>query len=584
MKNTKFFLFPAISLMLVALGVVTNVGSTSVFGRLNAEDNSIWNHYTAVNATLESSGVKEYWVNCTTHEHVFTKPDVDASRIVEKGAPTADFVKTLSASDDRYVARYLRGFNFDDGNNPYITIADRFSELTIVNGEGIDGSKALKASCTVGGDAHLKISKQWLDLIFADENVASLQFSAKGSHVTNNFRHKNVDASYVNGNGDIVSTYEINNNSWGIQTSYKQFYLTREVYSQMGTNDWFIQYGPGVSTFDLYLDNFKVSEKAYGKYEVEGFENGYWDAANKGVRLPDVRTGTCWQFKLDGGAYVADSFAYNYDMKSEGNRSVSFRKQNGYVAVFFPRQMYTNMPDEGILVDVYMSYDDVNTRWGATSTGFAANDNAAVGVELKHEVWQTIHLPKSRVGSDGRTFILSGSPAGTMYFDNIRYADKVVSSFEDSYAYKFGEYGYSSYYKLNSEADANVLRDRSKTYEFLVEWNRTESVAIVEEKATHGSYSLKVTLSANGGPLAVNPAYVAMMDDDSTLSLDFYTDNITWFNGNLNGKVKTGQWNTLTFTKADLLEVGGGNTNSGRFFSADFKKGTFYVDNIVFNY
>ena len=579
-KKTKLFVFGSISLGVLAATAVVNFGGLKPLTLTNAADDSVWHHYSAVSATFDQKGIKEYWVNCTTHEHVFEAPVSD--NIVDKGAPTSAFINSLDVNDDRLVARYLRGFNFDDGVNPYITIVDRFSSLTVVDGEGLDGTKALKASCTTGGDAHLKISKQYLDLIFADSRVASLQFSAKGTTATNNFRHKQVDAQYVNGNNDIISCYEVNNSSWGIQTSYKQFYLTREVYSQMGANDWFIQYGPGVSTFDLYLDEFKVSEKAYEKYQIEGFENGYWDAANTGIRLPNIKTGTCWQFKLSGGAYVADSFKFDYNRKTEGNRSVSFRKQNGYLAISFPRQMYTNMPEEGILFDIYMTYDDVNTRWGATSNGFAANDNAAIGVELKHQQWTTIRIPKSRVGSDGRTIILSGSPAGTIYIDNVRYADKVVVSFEDSYASVYGEYGYSSPYKLNNETEAGWLRDRERAYDFLVEWNRAESATIVEEKATHGSYALKVKLKSNGGPLAVNAQLANLMDDDSTLSIDFYTDECTWFNGNLNGKIKVGVWNTLTFTKADLLEVHAGG--AGRFFAADFKKGTFYVDNIVFDY
>lgn len=580
-KKTKLFVIGSISLGVLAATAVVNFGGLRPLTLTNAADDSVWHHYSAVSATLDDNGIKEYWVNCTTHEHVFEAPVSD--NIVDKGAPSADFINSLDVNDDRLVARYLRGFNFDDGNNPYISIYDRFGSLEVVDGEGIDGTKALKASCTVGGDSHLKISKEYLDLVFSDPRVASLQFSAKGSHASNNFRHKSVDTQYVNGNTDIYSTYEVNSNAWGIQTEYKQFYLTREVYSQMNGNDWFIQYGvTGVTTFDLYLDEFQVSEKAYEKYQIEGFENGYWDAANNGIRLPNIKSGTCWQFRLSGGGYVADSFKYDYNRKTEGNRSVSFKKQNGYLAIYFPRQMYTNMPEEGILFDIYMTYVDTDTRFGATSTNFSANDNLAIGVELKHEQWTTIRIPKSRFGSDGRTIILNGSPAGTIYIDNVRYADKVVVSFEDSYASVYGEYGYASPYKLNNSTEAGWLRDKERAYDFLVEWNRAESATIVEEKATHGSYSLKVTLKSNGGPLAVNAQLANLMDDDSTLSIDFYTDECTWFNGNLNGKINRGVWNTLTFTKADLTAVDAGGT--GRFFKADFKKGTFYVDNIVFDY
>jgi hypothetical protein len=84
-----------VGVSLSVLGVLSVAAfANPKMSNLVADDATIWNHYTEVKPTLESNGIKEYWVNCTTHEHVFTKPSVDENQIVEKGKPALAFINS----------------------------------------------------------------------------------------------------------------------------------------------------------------------------------------------------------------------------------------------------------------------------------------------------------------------------------------------------------------------------------------------------------------------------------------------------------------------------------------------------------
>ena len=229
MKQTKFISITAVSLLFSAFAVTLSVatfknGSNYLFATSPTIE---WVHYSKVDASFSQTGIKEYWVSCSTHEHQFSAPTGDV-HISDGGTPTRDFIDSLDANDDRLIDVYTKTFDFDNNRNSLITIHDGFNSLQIVDGEGIGGSKALKASYTGGArtDSHLRIDKSYLDAIFADENVKSLSFYAKGTLTTNNFRHITVNQSYVNNNSSLISCYERNATNYGINNLYKKFYLT----------------------------------------------------------------------------------------------------------------------------------------------------------------------------------------------------------------------------------------------------------------------------------------------------------------------------------------------------------------------
>ena len=90
------------------LGVLF-AGKTQIAHNILGSSDEVWNHYTGVDATLEKKGIKEYWVNCTTHESVFSAPASD--HIVDMGAPSESFINSLPDNDPRLLARYLKGID-----------------------------------------------------------------------------------------------------------------------------------------------------------------------------------------------------------------------------------------------------------------------------------------------------------------------------------------------------------------------------------------------------------------------------------------------------------------------------------------
>lgn len=524
-----------------------------------------WNHYEGVAATINQPGIKEYWVNCNTHEHQFTAPS--GVTPVEMGAPSAAFIKSLDLNDDRLIERYLKGIDFEDGVNPYITIKSGFETLSVVDGEGVGGSKALRATRSTAGDSFLKISKDYLDAVFADPNVKSLSFAAKAHNPTNNFRHISVDAQYVNSNNNIISCFEINNSNWGITTTYKTFYLTRGVYSQMNMNDgnldWFVKFGAG-SVLPQYLDidNIKICTTDYYDYTFNGLENGYWS----GTELKDPVIN-------QRSFYVtsATNQGFDYDVKTEGVRSFKVDKVSGENAFYLGVGMRTLMGDND-----YLTFDMRGTKaLNYTNEGIRdgnRNQLACLKANFPANKWVTLSIPKSSITSDGRFLILGTSTTATYWIDNIR-INHAEYSFEDhTYTSLFGDYANASHYSIADSSASNTLRDSTKDYIVVAEWGSWTSIEVVEGKSSDGAYSLKLTTSQGGKPIRMVPAWIELMDDDSVFSLDIYSEDMN-FSGAL-ASVTKGVWTTVSFTKAQF-----NNVSNYRPFNGGYSAGTMYLDN-----
>ena len=569
MANKKKFLLVfsgILSATVLSLGVVLatqNPEPEHVQG-----SNNLWNHYDAVAPTLDDSGIKEYWVNCETHEHQFTAP-TDATP-VEMGAPSKAFINSLPSNDDRLIQRYRRGFNFDDGVNPYITIKSGFDSMSVVDGEGLNGSKALKLTRATSGDSFIRMNKDYLDIIFANPNVKSLAFAAKAHAATNNFRHIKVDASYVDNNSYIIECFERNGTGWGISTEWKTFYLTRGVYSQMnmsnGSLDYFAKFGvSGTTDQVLYLDDFRVCTEDYYDYTYNGLENGYMSSTE--LKDPIVNQRYFW-------VQNATNQGFDYETKTEGIRSFKLDKVNGENAFYLGAGMNSLLGEND-----YLTFDFRGTvALNNTNQGIRdgnRNNLACLGSSFPANKWVTITIPKSGITSDGRFFIPGGSATGTYWIDNIR-INHASYSFEDNHHTSiFGNYANVSHYEVADETASNTLRDGTKDYLLICEWGGWTVNEITDEKASDGAYSVKLTVTGGDKPVRAMPMWYEIMDDDSTLSFDIYTDNMT-FTGKC-ASVPKGAWTTVTFAKADFAA-------NYRIFDSSNNKlsaGTMYLDNFV---
>ena len=566
MRNKKLILILGTTILSGAVIAGTMLGiNSSESQKILGTGDDVWNHYEAVSPTLDKKGIKEYWVNCETHQSVFVEPA--SEHIVDMGTPSDSFINSLENDDPRLLNRYLRGFDFDDGVNPYITIKSGFETLTVVDGEGVGGSKALVATRSSAGDSFLRIDKSYLDAVFANPSVKSLAFEAKAHNATNNFRHITVDKSFVNNNSDIVSCFERNSAGWGVDTNWKTFYLTRGVYSQINMNDgnldWFLKFGAGsLLPQALYLDNFRICTTDYFDYTQYGFENGYFTGSE--LKDPAVN-----QKGFSVGS--ATNQGFDYDVKTEGERSFTLTKVSGENPFYLGVGMRSLLgADDYLVFDFYGTTALNNTNEGirdGTRTALACLTSAFAANK-----WQTIVVPKSGITSDGRFLIIGTSVTGTYWIDNLRISHGAFSFENKPYTSLFGSYANTSFYNIPDATAGDYLRDHGKDYLVIAEWGGWNKIEISEEKASEGAYSLKLTTTQGEKPLRVVPMWVDRMDDDSIFSFDIYSDDMT-FSGPLES-VEQGEWTTVSFTKADFAAV-----NNYRVISGGFTKGTMYLDN-----
>jgi len=101
-KNSKLALLLATS----TLVAVVATGSVIINNKINVNTSGAvtWNHYSAVNPDFETRGSKEYWVNCSTHEHTLQEPV--GGMVVDKGAPSASEINSWETTDNRLILQY----------------------------------------------------------------------------------------------------------------------------------------------------------------------------------------------------------------------------------------------------------------------------------------------------------------------------------------------------------------------------------------------------------------------------------------------------------------------------------------------
>ena len=200
MKSKKIFGFSAVAISAVTISMAAIFAQGQSL-RTIGSSNEVWNHYEGVKATAFNKGSKEYWVNCSTHEHSFTAPSVEEQYIIDKGAVSQSEINSWESTDDRLIDKYEKLIDFEEftdgasgtGSFSYFNRSD--STFTIVAGEGVNSSKALRVTTSrTDGGIYADISEAFLDAIFAKEEVKSLAFYAKS-----NVAHKNFKYQYGSG-------------------------------------------------------------------------------------------------------------------------------------------------------------------------------------------------------------------------------------------------------------------------------------------------------------------------------------------------------------------------------------------------
>ena len=386
----------------------SNLDSNSVFSRANS--NEVWTHYLGVAPTLNEKGTREYWISCSSNEHQFVAPV--GVTIREGSALSRSFVNSLANDDDRLVPSYTEIMGFEDGNVPtHVTPKQNISSLTIVD-DGTEGNKCLKITVS-GSDYGVYFSKQYLDAVFADSSVVAINFDAKGSIASSNFRAKIAGSN---------TTYEQNDSVYGLDTNWKKFSFKREYYDAYISGDAMI-FGGGMTNGNYVLvDNIVPVTEDLTSF---GFENGYLNTSTRiynSAGHSNSQPAPEQTLKLlPDSACTISNMGFDYEDKTEGNRSFRFDKTNGYLAIYLSTAIKNAMGD-GVLKFDFKTTVVINSNPSVKNATNGVNQPlGGDGYKLVNNEWLTIVIPASGVSSDGRFLILQGSTGGTMHIDNIRF-------------------------------------------------------------------------------------------------------------------------------------------------------------------
>ena len=414
MKRSLKILLSLSAPLLTVFSIVFSLGNNLV---LNTRGTELWTHYKGVAPGLSKKGTKEYWVSCLTSEHVFTEPE--GATIQEGETLSRAFIDALPENDDRLVPSYVEIMGFEDGNVPsHVTKKQNISSLEIVN-DGTEGSKCLKITVS-GSDYGVYFSKSYLDTVFANPDIVAINFDAKGSIHSSNFRAR-IASSNI--------TYENNNTPYGLDTEWKKFSFKRSYYEAYVNGDAMI-YGGGMTSGNYVLiDNVVPVTKDLDSF---GFENGYLDTSNRIYRsaghsnndpapeqifklIPESNTGSSGYCELS-------DLGFDYTDKTEGNRSFKFTKTNGYVMVYLSTAIKTALGDNGYVRFDFKTPVAINSNPSVANIRDGQNHPlGGAGYQIPKDTWMTFTIPASTgITSDGRFLIIQGSTPGTMHFDNIR--------------------------------------------------------------------------------------------------------------------------------------------------------------------
>ncbi len=372
----------------------------------------MWRHYSGVAPTLNERGTKEYWVSCSTNEHIFSAP-IDVT-IQEGPALSRSFVNALSNDDDRLVPSYTEIMGFEDGNVPtYVTPKQNISSLSIVN-DGTEGNKCLKITVS-GSDYGVYFAKEYLDAVFSNPDIVAINFDAKGSIASSNFRAK------INGNN---ITYEQNNTNYGLDTKWKKFSYTRDYYNAYASGDAMI-FGGGLTSGNYVLvDNIVPVTENLTSF---GFENGFYNTSSKiymsaGHSNSEPASEQILKLLPDSACSLSN-IGFDYSDKTEGNRSFTFTKTNGYIAICLSTAIKESLGDNSYVKFDFKTSVTINSNPSVkNATDGKNNPLGGTGYQLKANEWITIKLFSTDcLSSDGRFLIIQGSTAGTIHIDNIRF-------------------------------------------------------------------------------------------------------------------------------------------------------------------
>lgn len=575
MKKTYSFLLASASTLTLALaiGVVSFASNGRVLKMAYGADATVWNHYSA-SAHLDARGNKEYWVSCNTHEHQFSAPSTGT--IVDMGTLDQAEIDSWASNDDRVVSKRRRVLSFENsGEENYITMGHRtgYTSLEVIDTDASSGSKCLKV-VPANSTMNFNLNQSYLDEAFADPSVVGIAFEAKASWDKGGWSYRTY-----NGGAQQATEY-----SSYITTEWRTYMVPRSFYEGYSASNQKNQYhivwlgcGDDYATKYVLFDNFRAVTKAV---DIYGFETDRLDTSGTSNYIRNKNNKACIHFTGVG----VDGCSFDYDIKTEGMRSVKFHKSNGAdLKVAFASDVgWTDLnlgADDEVAFDLYTTYAwNGNTVfkggvWGAKFISDSYFQPA--------NTWATYTIKSSEMDSSHSLIRFTGSLEADIYIDNIR----VRRSGANNLGFETEELSTTDWTSTNH--DQGYYGGNGKTnYLFKYQANRsTAHIGVTYAMASEGSKSFHFSkLGANELTLWLGADYGTRVKNGETLKFDLYATETGANNdvGDGNRVSYTGdifperQWCTVSVNASNL-------TGDYRFLIIKGDaKGDFYLDNFCF--
>ena len=318
------------------------------------------------------------------------------------------------------------GLSFEKDTLPNVLLEGNRTSYSIDTTQGTRGKQCLRVDVNSPhgekGDYTVPLKDSFFEDCFADPDVVAVNFDAKASVSTSNFRSRHKE------NGTLSNwTYENNYTPNGIDTTWKTFSFKKEYFD--GLESFVI--GALDNGETLWIDNIRPVKRNLDDDHI-GFETGYKVTSSSNVVFYDGGHGNATPagkqvFLANGEA--TNSVDYDYSIKNEGNRSVKVNKSNGYSAVYLSTNLVNYLGTDGyITVDIYSTIGcNSNPTTAVLLDGLSTNtalEHHATGLGGDGYIhpantWVTYTIPTSKMTADGRFIQITGSTGGDWYFDNI---------------------------------------------------------------------------------------------------------------------------------------------------------------------
>ncbi len=391
MKKKKILLISTLGLSaLTVFGALVGATSTKGFTKLlGAGEKVTWNHYSAVAPSFANRGIKEYWVSCSSHGHQFTAPTGDDVDVVDKGAPSQEFINSLETTDDRLLARVDdMAIDFEDDVYKYFISNVSGNTYILSTEQAFNGTHSLKIT-TDSSERIFRLSNDYYNRL-PDEGVSFRMYSS------DIFNAPIASGSSVYNAGHTVGN---NINYWGDDQNIWRNYIVPKSSIMATDDDHYIFKLPGGKT--AYIDDIRP---AYPDSANVGFED---DRSLAKVLPYSGNTNTVTNEKAYSGKY---------------SLKIVYGKNNR--TFLLSDEFYNALPDEGVTFDVYSDgifnggawhYFDPAGQWKEVTVAKSAI-NATAGDHYVGTLWADV----------------------TFYIDNVRPAnfldDKTSTGFEEDYS------------------------------------------------------------------------------------------------------------------------------------------------------